>query len=292
MNNLGKAEQKSLSKPNAMAYTRLKQNVKKELKNDDFSALVDAFRANPVEESEEEEEEEEYSAESEEESEEESESEYDSGSSEYDNGSDSDSSDSSDSSDYDNGSEYDNSSSEDESSSESSDESSDSEFANSSSSSDSEVEVNPKLTGRAKWVLQPKDIERERRKEEERKKKEEEKKKKEEERRKKEGPEEEEEEKKEEETYETPEKLELALLAILRGKSEDLKVLRRSHGFAAATDKAAAVRTRAGRQVRAARALAHGVASAELGDAGRVAGDDDLVGDVYARVSDGRHLVR
>ena len=56
MNNLGKAEQKSLSKPNAMAYTRLKQNVKKELKNDDFSALVDAFRANPVEEEEEEEE--------------------------------------------------------------------------------------------------------------------------------------------------------------------------------------------------------------------------------------------
>ena len=280
MNNLGKAEQKSLSKPNAMAYTRLKQNVKKELKNDDFSALVDAFRSNPVEESEEEEEEEEYSAESEEESEEESESEYDSGSSEYDNGSDSDND--SDSSDYDNGSEYDNSSSEEESS-ESSDESSDSEFA-SSSSSDSEVEVNPKLTGRAKWVLQPKDIERERRKEEERKKKEEERKKKEEERRKKEGPEEEEEEKKEEETYETPEKLELALLAMLRGKSGDWKRLRRSRGFAGAADEAAAVRAHAGRQVRAARAVAHGVASAELCDAGRVAGAYDLVGDVHARV--------
>lgn len=82
------------------------------------------------------------------------------------------------------------------------------------------MEVNPKLTGRAKWVLQPKDIEREQRKEEERRKKEEEKKKKEEEKRKKEGPEEAEEEKKEEEaTYETPEKLEQALLAILRGKS-------------------------------------------------------------------------
>ena len=43
------------------------------------------------------------------------------------------------------------------------------------------MEVNPKLTGRAKWVLQPKDIEKAKRKEEERLKKLEEKKKKQEE---------------------------------------------------------------------------------------------------------------
>ena len=87
VNALPKAEQKALSKPNAMAYNRLKQTIKKELKNDEFSSIVESFRANPVEESEEE---------SEEESTEESTEEV-------------------------------------------------------SSTSDSEGEVNPKLTGRAKW---------------------------------------------------------------------------------------------------------------------------------------------
>ena len=78
--------------------------------------------------------------------------------------------------------------------------------------------MNPKLTGRAKWVLQPKDIERERQKEEEkRKKKEEEKKKKEEERRKKEEEKkaEEDDTQKKEETYETPEKLLRAVFSVL-----------------------------------------------------------------------------
>lgn len=77
------------------------------------------------------------------------------------------------------------------------------------------MEVNPKLTGRAKWVLQPKDIEKEKRKEEERKKRLEEKK----EKRKKE------EEKKEETvevveaTYETPEKLMKSVLQVLANRN-------------------------------------------------------------------------
>ena len=54
VNGLAKAEQKALSKPNAMAYNRLKQAIKKELKNEEFAPLVESFRANPPEESEEE----------------------------------------------------------------------------------------------------------------------------------------------------------------------------------------------------------------------------------------------
>ena len=223
--NYPKATLKSLSKPVAMAFNRLKQTVKKDMKNDAFAALVEAFRANPIEEEEEPEEveseesestpsESEYSSESESESEsgsesgsessesgsesEESESESESGS-----GSESESSSESEESDY----------SESETDSEYS-YSSDS-FASDSSSSESDMEVNPKLTGRAKWVLQPKDIEKEKRKEEERKKRLEEKK----EKRKKE------EEKKEETvevveaTYETPEKLMKSVLQVLANRN-------------------------------------------------------------------------
>ena len=78
--NYPKATLKSLSKPVAMAFNRLKQTVKKDMKNDAFAALVEAFRANPIEEEEEPEEveseesestpsESEYSSESESESE-------------------------------------------------------------------------------------------------------------------------------------------------------------------------------------------------------------------------------
>lgn len=219
--NYPKATLKSLSKPVAMAFNRLKQTVKKDMKNDAFAALVEAFRANPIEEEEEPEEveseesestpsESEYSSESESGSEsgsessesgsesEESESESESGS-----GSESESSSESEESDY----------SESETDSEYS-YSSDS-FASDSSSSESDMEVNPKLTGRAKWVLQPKDIEKEKRKEEERKKRLEEKK----EKRKKE------EEKKEETvevveaTYETPEKLMKSVLQVLANRN-------------------------------------------------------------------------
>ena len=51
--NYPKATLKSLSKPVAMAFNRLKQTVKKDMKNDAFAALVEAFRANPIEEEEE-----------------------------------------------------------------------------------------------------------------------------------------------------------------------------------------------------------------------------------------------
>lgn len=104
--------------------------------------------------------------------------------------------------------------------------SSDSDFSSSSeSSSDSDEEPNPKLTGRAKWVLQPKDIEKQKKKEEERKKKEEEKKRKDEERKKLEK------EKAEltdaeadaevvQKTYETPEKLMTAARSILEARDK------------------------------------------------------------------------
>ena len=199
--NYPKATLKSLSKPVAMAFNRLKQTVKKDMKNDAFAALVEAFRANPIEEEEEPEE-----VESEESESTPSESEYSSESeSESESGSESESESSSESeeSDY----------SESETDSEYS-YSSDS-FASDSSSSESDMEVNPKLTGRAKWVLQPKDIEKEKRKEEERKKRLEEKK----EKRKKE------EEKKEETvevveaTYETPEKLMKSVLQVLANRN-------------------------------------------------------------------------
>lgn len=214
--NYPKATLKSLSKPVAMAFNRLKQTVKKDMKNDAFAALVEAFRANPIEEEEEPEEveseesestpsESEYSSESESESESGSESgsESEESESESESGSESESSSESEESDY----------SESETDSEYS-YSSDS-FASDSSSSESDMEVNPKLTGRAKWVLQPKDIEKEKRKEEERKKRLEEKK----EKRKKE------EEKKEETvevveaTYETPEKLMKSVLQVLANRN-------------------------------------------------------------------------
>lgn len=216
--NYPKATLKSLSKPVAMAFNRLKQTVKKDMKNDAFAALVEAFRANPIEEEEEPEEveseesestpsESEYSSESESESGSESESESGSEESESESsesGSGSESSESeSEESDY----------SESETDSEYS--SSSDSFASDSSSSESDMEVNPKLTGRAKWVLQPKDIEKEKRKEEERKKRLEEKK----EKRKKE------EEKKEETvevveaTYETPEKLMKSVLQVLANRN-------------------------------------------------------------------------
>ena len=210
--NYPKATLKSLSKPVAMAFNRLKQTVKKDMKDDAFAAMIEEFRKNPIEEEEEVEEEEsesEYSSESESNSESESESESDSSeesSNDYsEEGSSSDES----------------SSSEESSSEESSDEESSNEddsddnssyysyssdsFASDSSSSDSEMEVNPKLTGRAKWVLQPKDIEKAKRKEEERLKKLEEKKKK-------------EDEVEVEDTYETPEKLVKALLQVLAAR--------------------------------------------------------------------------
>ena len=216
--NYPKATLKSLSKPVAMAFNRLKQTVKKDMKNDAFAALVEAFRANPIEEEEEPEEveseesestpsESEYSSESESESGSESESESESGSEESE----------SESSESGSGSESSESEENDYSESETDSEysySSDS-FASDSSSSESDMEVNPKLTGRAKWVLQPKDIEKEKRKEEERKKRLEEKK----EKRKKE------EEKKEETvevveaTYETPEKLMKSVLQVLANRN-------------------------------------------------------------------------
>ena len=226
--NYPKATLKSLSKPVAMAFNRLKQTVKKDMKNDAFAALVEAFRANPIEEEEEPEEvesEESESTPSESEYSSESESESESGSG-SESGSESESESESSESE-----ESESSSSESESESESSSESeesdySDSEtdseysyssdsFASDSSSSESDMEVNPKLTGRAKWVLQPKDIEKEKRKEEERKKRLEEKK----EKRKKE------EEKKEETvevveaTYETPEKLMKSVLQVLANRN-------------------------------------------------------------------------
>ena len=52
INSLPKATLKGLSRPAAMAYNRLKQMVKKELKNDEFAKYVEEYRANPVEEEE------------------------------------------------------------------------------------------------------------------------------------------------------------------------------------------------------------------------------------------------
>ena len=219
--NYPKATLKSLSKPVAMAFNRLKQTVKKDMKDDAFAAMIEEFRKNPIEEEEEVEEEEsesEYSSESESISESESESESDSSeesSNDYsEEGSSSDESSSSEES-----SSNEESSDEDDSDSDDNESyysySSDS-FASDSSSSDSEMEVNPKLTGRAKWVLQPKDIEKAKRKEEERLKKLEEKKKKQEEKEKEKK--EKEDEVKVEDTYETPEKLVKALLQVLAAR--------------------------------------------------------------------------
>ena len=222
--NYPKATLKSLSKPVAMAFNRLKQTVKKDMKDDAFASMIEEFRKNPIEEEEEVEEEEsesEYSSESESNSESESESESDSSeesSNDYsEEGSSSDESSSSEESSSDEASSDEESSDEDDSDDNSSyySYSSDS-FASDSSSSDSEMEVNPKLTGRAKWVLQPKDIEKAKRKEEERLKKLEEKKKKQEEKEKEKK--EKEDEVKVEDTYETPEKLVKALLQVLAAR--------------------------------------------------------------------------
>ena len=222
--NYPKATLKSLSKPVAMAFNRLKQTVKKDMKDDAFAAMIEEFRKNPIEEEEEVEEEEsesEYSSESESNSESESESESDSSeesSNDYsEEGSSSDESSSNESSSDEASSSSSESSSEDDSDDNSSyySYSSDS-FASDSSSSDSEMEVNPKLTGRAKWVLQPKDIEKAKRKEEEWLKKLEEKKKKQEEKEKEKK--EKEDEVEVEDTYETPEKLVKALLQVLAAR--------------------------------------------------------------------------
>ena len=217
--NYPKATLKSLSKPVAMAFNRLKQTVKKDMKDDAFAAVIEEFRKNPIEEEEEVEEEEsesEYSSESESNSESESESESDS-SEESSNDYSEEGSSSNESSSDEESSSSSESSSEDDSDDNSSyySYSSDS-FASDSSSSDSEMEVNPKLTGRAKWVLQPKDIEKAKRKEEERLKKLEEKKKKQEEKEKEKK--EKEDEVEVEDTYETPEKLVKALLQVLAAR--------------------------------------------------------------------------
>ena len=218
--NYPKATLKSLSKPVAMAFNRLKQTVKKDMKDDAFAAMIEEFRKNPIEEEEEVEEEEsesEYSSESESESNSESESESESDSSEESSNDYSDEGSSSDESSSNESSSDEESSNEDDSDDNSSyySYSSDS-FASDSSSSDSEMEVNPKLTGRAKWVLQPKDIEKAKRKEEERLKKLEEKKKKQEEKEKEKK--EKEDEVEVEDTYETPEKLVKALLQVLAAR--------------------------------------------------------------------------
>ena len=221
--NYPKATLKSLSKPVAMAFNRLKQTVKKDMKDDAFAAMIEEFRKNPIEEEEEVEEEEsesEYSSKSESESESNSESESESDSSEESSNEYSDEGSSSDES-----SSSEESSSDEASSDEDEDDSDDNSsyysyssdsFASDSSSSDSEMEVNPKLTGRAKWVLQPKDIEKAKRKEEERLKKLEEKKKKQEEKEKEKK--EKEDEVEVEDTYETPEKLVKALLQVLAAR--------------------------------------------------------------------------
>ena len=182
INNTSKADIKGFSKNVAMAFNRMKQTIKKELKNAEFAQLVADFRANPIEESESEPE----PSESESDSESDSGSLYDSESeSGSESGSESESESGSEVSDSKNSdsdeSYYDESYYDSEAMSSDSDFSSDSD---SSDSSDSDEEPNPKLTGRAKWVLQPKDIEKQKKKEEEKKKKEEEKKRKDEERKK------------------------------------------------------------------------------------------------------------
>ena len=224
INNTSKADIKGFSKNVAMAFNRMKQTIKKELKNAEFAQLVADFRANPIEESESEPE----PSESESESESDSGSLYDSESesgSESGSGSESESESGSEVSDSENSdsdeSYYDESYYDSEAMSSDSDFSSDS----SSSSSDSDEEPNPKLTGRAKWVLQPKDIEKQKKKEEEKKKKEEEKKRKDEERKKLDK------EKSElsdaeadaevvQKTYETPEKLMTAVRSILETREK------------------------------------------------------------------------
>ena len=228
INNTSKADIKGFSKNVAMAFNRMKQTIKKELKNAEFAQLVADFRANPIEESESEPEP----------SESESESESDSGSL-YDSESESESGSGSESgSDSESGSEvsdsensdsdelyYDESYYDSEAMSSDSDFSSGSDSSSSDSSSDSDEEPNPKLKGRAKWVLQPKDIEKQKKKEEEKKKKEEEKKRKDEERKKLDK------EKSElsdaeadaevvQKTYETPEKLMTAARSILETREK------------------------------------------------------------------------
>ena len=223
INNTSKADIKGFSKNVAMAFNRMKQTIKKELKNAEFAQLVADFRANPIEESESEPEP----------SESESDSESDSGSlydSESESGSESGSGSESESESGSEVSDSENSDSDesyyDESYYDSEAMSSDSDFSSGSdSSSDSDEEPNPKLTGRAKWVLQPKDIEKQKKKEEEKKKKEEEKKRKDEERKKLDK------EKSElsdaeadaevvQKTYETPEKLMTAVRSILETREK------------------------------------------------------------------------
>lgn len=224
INNTSKADIKGFSKNVAMAFNRMKQTIKKELKNAEFAQLVADFRANPIEESESEPE----PSESESDSESDSGSLYDSESesgSESGSGSESESESGSEVSDSENSdsdeSYYDESYYDSEAMSSDSDFSSDSD----SSDSDSDEEPNPKLTGRAKWVLQPKDIEKQKKKEEEKKKKEEEKKRKDEERKKLDK------EKSElsdaeadaevvQKTYETPEKLMTAVRSILETREK------------------------------------------------------------------------
>ena len=275
INNTSKADIKGFSKNVAMAFNRMKQTIKKELKNAEFAQLVADFRANPIEESESEPE----PSESESESESDSGSLYDSESesgSESGSGSESESESGSEVSDSENSdsdeSYYDESYYDSEAMSSDSDFSSDSD----SSDSDSDEEPNPKLTGRAKWVLQPKDIEKQKKKEEEKKKKEEEKKRKDEERKKLDK------EKSElsdaqadaevvQKTYETPEKLMTAVRSILetREKRSILSFLsvflttRRLAG-SAELQRAASLRCRAGREVPAAHSLAlHRLAAAQ-----------------------------
>ena len=155
ISNTSKADTKNFSKNVAMAFNRMKQTIKKELKKADFAKLVADFRANPIEETESEPEPSETESGLESETESGSESTSESGSeSETESGSESETESESES-----GSEsesyYDESYYDSEAMSFDSDFSSESE-----SESDSDEEPNPKLTGRAKWVLQPKDIEK------------------------------------------------------------------------------------------------------------------------------------
>ena len=213
-----------------MAYNRIKQSLKKDLRNEQLQALVDAFRANPIEEEEEEEEENSESESENSESEYESESESESGSESENENSESESEYESESeSEYESGSENSEYESESESEYESdsyseSESESDWDSSESSSSSDEDVEVTSKLTGRAKWVLQPKDIEKERQKELLRKKKEEERKAR-KEKSAAEGATEVKEEVIIEETYETPEKLMKCVLSLITNYSKNSKIM-------------------------------------------------------------------
>ena len=52
ISNTSKADTKNFSKNVAMAFNRMKQTIKKELKKADFAKLVADFCANPIEETE------------------------------------------------------------------------------------------------------------------------------------------------------------------------------------------------------------------------------------------------